>query len=55
MGGEWFRSRIDAKIAIELFRRRYIEVRPPSSLEKLTLVVIKQKIGLTNSPSLALL
>ena len=33
----WFKNRIDAKILIEEFRREYNEVRPHSSLGKLTL------------------
>lgn len=52
---EWFRNRIDAKIVIEQFRRQYNEVRPHSSLENLTPAEFKQKIGLTNSPSNAVL
>ena len=52
---EWFRNRIDAKIVIEQFRRQYSEVRPHSSLENLTPVEFKRKIGLTNSPSNAVL
>lgn len=33
---EWFRNRVDAKIAIENWRRHYNEVRPHSSLGDLT-------------------
>jgi putative transposase len=33
---QWFRNRVDAKVAIECWRREYNEVRPPSSLGCLT-------------------
>ena len=33
---QWFKSRIDAKILAEEFRRQYNEIRPHSSLSKLT-------------------
>ena len=33
---QWFRNRVDAKVAIETWRRHYNEVRPHSSLGYLT-------------------
>ncbi len=33
---EWFRSRVEAKVVIEDWRRLYNEVRPHSSLGKMT-------------------
>ena len=33
---EWFRSRVEAKVVIETWRRHYNEVRPHSSLGYLT-------------------
>jgi len=36
LGMEWFRNRIDAKVAIEGWRQQYNEVRPHSSLRNLT-------------------
>ena len=47
-GLEWFRNRIDAKIVIETWRRRYNEVRPHSSLGYLTPVEFKQSLSTTN-------
>jgi putative transposase len=47
---EWFRNRIDAKIAIEQFRRQYNEIRPHSSLGQLTPVEFKQQLSSTNYP-----
>jgi putative transposase len=51
---EWFRSRIDAKIVIEQFRRQYNEVRPHSSLGQLTPAQFKQNLSSTNNPELAI-
>jgi putative transposase len=36
LGMEWFRSRAEARVMIETWRRHYNEVRPHSSLRKLT-------------------
>jgi putative transposase len=36
LGMQWFKNRIDAKVAIEDWRRMYNEVRPHSSLQNLT-------------------
>ncbi len=36
LGMQWFKNRIDAKVAIEDWRRSYNEVRPHSSLNNLT-------------------
>ena len=41
---EWFRNRVDAKIVIENWRRHYNEVRPHSSLGKLTPVQFKHQL-----------
>jgi putative transposase len=51
---EWFRSRIDAKIVIEQFRRQYNEVRPHSSLGQLTPVEFKQRLISTTNPEPAI-
>ncbi len=51
---EWFRNRIDAKIVIEHFRHQYNEVRPHSSLGKLTPVEFKQKLIATTNPETAI-
>jgi putative transposase len=40
---EWFRSRRDAKVIIETWRRHYNEVRPHSSLDYLTPYEFKQQ------------
>ena len=42
---EWFRSRVDAKIVIEIWRRHYNEVRPHSSLGNLTPAEFKRKLS----------
>ena len=42
---QWFKNRIDAKILIEYFRRGYNEVRPHSSLGRLTPAEFKQKLS----------
>jgi len=50
---EWFRSRAEAKVLIEVWRRHYNEVRPHSSLGNLTPTeFIKQQ---TNRPACAIL
>ena len=36
LGMQWFKNRIDAKVAIDSWRKMYNEVRPHSSLRKLT-------------------
>ena len=41
---QWFKSRIDAKILIEHFRREYNEVRPHSSLGQLTPAQFKRNL-----------
>lgn len=45
---QWFKNRIDAKILIEEFRRQFNEVRPHSSLGKLTPAEFKQQLSTTN-------
>jgi len=42
---EWFRSRIEAKVVIEDWRRTYNEVRPHSSLGKMTPMAFAQMVG----------
>ena len=42
---EWFRNRVDAKIAIEIWRRHYNEVRPHSSLGNLMPAEFKWKLS----------
>jgi putative transposase len=42
---EWFRNRVDAKIVIENWRRHYNEVRPHSSLGKLTPAQFKHQLS----------
>jgi hypothetical protein len=49
---DWFRNRIDAKIAIEHFR--VSTARFDSSLGQLTPVEFKQKLPSTNNPDLAI-
>jgi putative transposase len=44
---QWFKNRIDAKILIEQFRRGYNEIRPHSSLGKLTPAQFKQTLSAT--------
>lgn len=50
---QWFKNRIDAKIMIEDFRRQYNEVRPHSSLGKLTPAEFKQTL-VTTTPTTAI-
>lgn len=45
---QWFKNRIDAKILIEEFRRQFNEVRPHSSLGKLTPAQFKQTLSTTH-------
>ncbi len=45
LGMQWFQNRIDAKVAIEDWRRSYNEVRPHSSLKNLTPAEYAQKIS----------
>jgi putative transposase len=45
---QWFKNRTDAKILIEQFRREYNEVRPHSSLGKLTPNEFKQTLSTTH-------
>ena len=45
LGMEWFRSRAEARVMIELWRRHYNEVRPHSSLGKLTPAAFSQSCG----------
>ena len=40
---EWFRSRAEAKVIIEAWRRHYNAVRPHSSLDYLTPIEFKQQ------------
>jgi putative transposase len=42
---EWFRSRAEARVVIETWRRHYNEVRPHSSLGYLTLAAFAAKAG----------
>ena len=44
---EWFRSRAEAKVVIETWRRHYNAVRPHSSLNYLTPLEFKQQHQLT--------
>lgn len=48
---QWFKNRIDAKMMIEEFRRQYNEVRPHSSLGKLTPAEFKQTLVTTTPES----
>lgn len=48
LGMQWFKSRIDAKILIEQFRREYNEVRPHSSLANLTPLEFKRSLSSTH-------
>ena len=41
---EWFRSRAEAKVVIEVWRRHYNEVRPHSSLGYLTPAVFTARL-----------
>ncbi|MCP4244638.1 MAG: IS3 family transposase [bacterium] len=49
LGMQWFKNRIDAKVAIEEWRQMYNEVRPHSSLQNLTPSEYARKIS---TPSL---
>jgi putative transposase len=42
---EWFRSRAEAKVVIERWRRHYNEVRPHSSLSYLTSGGVRASVG----------
>ena len=42
---EWFRTRVEAKAVIEIWRRHYNEVRPHSSLKNLTPMAFRQTCG----------
>jgi putative transposase len=42
---EWFRTRAEARVMIEVWRRHYNEVRPHSSLGKLTPAAFSQSCG----------
>ena len=42
---QWFKSRVDAKVMIEEFRRQFNEVRPHSSLGQLTPLEFKRKLS----------
>jgi putative transposase len=44
---QWFKSRVDAKILIEDFRREYNEIRPHSSLRQLTPLQFKKTLSTT--------
>jgi putative transposase len=46
LGMEWFRTRIEAKVMIELWRRHYNEVRPHSSLGKQTPAAFGKSCGI---------
>ena len=46
---EWFRSRTEAKVVIEDWRRTYNEVRPHSSLGKMTPMAFAQMIDSTSN------
>ena len=52
LGMQWFKNRIDAKVAIEDWRQAYNEVRPHSSLKNLTPAEYAQRIS-TRSPEQA--
>ena len=49
LGMEWFRNRIDAKVAIEGWRRQYNEIRPHSSLHNLTPTEYARREATTSS------
>lgn len=40
---EWFRSRVEARVVIETWRRHYNHVRPHSSLEEVTPIEFKKR------------
>jgi len=50
---EWFRSRVEAKVVIETWRRHYNHVRPHSSLGYLTPAAFAAKLAAscTNAPA----
>jgi putative transposase len=48
LGMQWFKNRIDAKVAIEDWRKMYNEVRPHSSLGNLTPSEYAEKISTTD-------
>jgi len=45
---EWFRSRAEARVVIETWRRHYREVRPHSSLKDMTPIEFKTRYHRTN-------
>ena len=49
LGMQWFKNRIDAKVAIEDWRQLYNEIRPHSSLENLTPAEYARRISTTSS------
>jgi putative transposase len=49
LGMQWFMNRVDAKVAIEDWRRMYNEVRPHSSLQNLTPSEYDRKISSTSA------
>ena len=49
LGMQWFKNRIDAKVAIEDWRQLYDEVRPHSSLQNLTPSEYARRISMTSS------
>ena len=51
LGMQWFKNRIDAKVAIEKWRKMYNGVRPHSSLNNLTPLEYVERIS-TKSPDL---
>jgi len=51
---EWFRSRTEAKVVIEDWRRTYNEVRPHSSLNKMTPMAFAQMVGNNSNPGATL-
>ena len=53
LGIQWFKNRVDAKFAIEDWRKMYNQVRPHSSLNNLTPLEYVRKIS-TESPEQAL-
>ena len=49
LGKQWFMNRVDAKVAIEDWRRMYNEVRPHSSLQNLTPSEYARRISSTSA------
>ena len=45
---EWFRSRAEARVVIETWRRHFNNVRPHSSLDDLTPIEFKTRYDFTN-------